>query len=306
MGITNSNARFLAQCRLDRVAFRDTLTIGHQQRYIDEPVVKGIAQLLGISADVNGICSEFYSDRFIRDCLGATSLKSLDYSDYEACDIVHDLSMPVSKELENRFDTVIDGGCLEHIFNAGEALANYMRMTRLHGHLILLTMANNHAGHGLYQFSPDFFYAALQPKYGFRIKRMVLEEHLYPSAELGHGQKFYEVVPREQIRGRIAFLSRRPVTIMVLAEKIGDFKCFFPWPVQHSYIEAYETSKTIGSETTVPSVRRRTGLGVLLRKIKKWLHDCLPVGMQIAIQGNGQYRDFLLKESINFRRIELP
>ena len=49
--------------------------------------------------------------------LGVVDLTVIDYSSFEGANYIHDLNYPVSANLSGRFDLVIDGGTLEHIFN---------------------------------------------------------------------------------------------------------------------------------------------------------------------------------------------
>jgi 2-polyprenyl-3-methyl-5-hydroxy-6-metoxy-1,4-benzoquinol methylase len=87
--------------------------------------------------------------------------------------IIHDLNKPVPKELEERFDVVLDGG-LEHVFDFPQAIENAMRMTKIGGHLILETPANNLCGNGFYQFSPELFFRVLDSGNGFELERLYL------------------------------------------------------------------------------------------------------------------------------------
>ena len=305
MGITNSNASFLARSRRQGVRFDRTLTIGRQQRYVDDATIVRLAHYLDRSVDARSVCSDPYIDSLLHEVLGVHTLDSLDYSDYEGCRLVHDLNTPVAEDLWGQFDVVIDGGCLEHIFNVPAAIENYMRMTRPGGHLFVFTMANNHSGHGLYQLGPDFFHAALQPQYGFHIHDIVLEEHPYPACELGDSHRFYSVAPRETVKGRIQFVSHKPVTIMVHAEKTGETAGFSPWPVQHSYLEAYRDGGTPPKPTPAPG-RRRTGLMVLARSIRSRMLRLLPIAIQTQLDSQRELKKRLLRDSRLFRRIELP
>jgi hypothetical protein len=91
---------------------------------------------------------------------------ALDASAYEGAEIIHDLNKPIPDELAGKFDLVIDGGTLEHVFDYPTALQNAMRMLRVGGHLFLITPTNNQCGHGFYQFSPELFYGLLTPANG--------------------------------------------------------------------------------------------------------------------------------------------
>ena len=48
---------------------------------------------------------------------GRHRIKAADASPYEDAQIVHDFNNPVPIRLHQRFDTIFDGGALEHIFN---------------------------------------------------------------------------------------------------------------------------------------------------------------------------------------------
>lgn len=80
--------------------------------------------------------------------------------------------MPAS--LHAKYDAVIDSGTPEHVFNFPVALASAMSMVRKGGYLFVVTMANNHCGHGFYQFSSELFFRALARENGFRIRCLLL------------------------------------------------------------------------------------------------------------------------------------
>ena len=49
--------------------------------------------------------------------LGAKSIDSIDFSDYENASIIHDLNIDLPNNLENKYSLVLDWGTLEHFFN---------------------------------------------------------------------------------------------------------------------------------------------------------------------------------------------
>ena len=82
-------------------------------------------------------------------------MQSMDFSDYESCDHTHDLNDPVPKELKGRFDVIVDGGTIEHVFNTSQALDNVFHMLKDDGVFISINGMTDWAGHGFYQFSPE-------------------------------------------------------------------------------------------------------------------------------------------------------
>jgi hypothetical protein len=114
-----------------------------------------------------------YSETFLR-YLGAQSVISMDFSDYEGAEIIHDLNTPVPCALENRFDFIFDGGTLEHVYNIPVAMGNIKSMLRCGGVFVSANAANNQLGHGIYQFCPELFWVAFGPESGFAIEQMAL------------------------------------------------------------------------------------------------------------------------------------
>ena len=89
----------------------------------------------------------------------AKSVDILDASAYQDANLIVDLNSPYSSP--NKFNTLIDSGTIEHVFDIKRCLFNYMTFLSPGGHLIISTPCNNLTGHGFYQFSPEFFYNAL-------------------------------------------------------------------------------------------------------------------------------------------------
>jgi hypothetical protein len=99
----------------------------------------------------------FISDLSLFRSLGFDSVESMDISDYEGCTVVHDLNTDAPSSLYGRYDTIIDGGSSEHIFNLPIAFKNYCRMLKVGGRMIHISPMVNWVNHGFYMFSPNFF-----------------------------------------------------------------------------------------------------------------------------------------------------
>lgn len=90
--------------------------------------------------------------------LGFREVYALDISDYEGANITFDLATScLPDDMMKRFDYIYDGGVLEHIFNAPQALLNISRMAKVGGRVIHDVPAGNWIDHGFYTFSPTFF-----------------------------------------------------------------------------------------------------------------------------------------------------
>ena len=111
----------------------------------DEDVPREMDRLAG----PDGFAEPFF------DLLGLPGIQSMDMSAYENCDVVHDLNEPPRDELRNRFDVIIDGGTIEHVFNTPQALDGVFHMLRDDGIFISINGMTGWAGHGFYQFSPE-------------------------------------------------------------------------------------------------------------------------------------------------------
>jgi hypothetical protein len=98
-----------------------------------------------------------YGDRFLFALMGLT-VHSLDVSAYEGADIVHDLNVPVPRELHGTYATVFDGGTLEHVFDLRTAFSNVAALTAPGGRVMHWSPCNNYVNHGFWQLSPRSFY----------------------------------------------------------------------------------------------------------------------------------------------------
>lgn len=100
--------------------------------------------------------------------LGARQVQTLDAFDPRA-DFPCDMNAPVPTDLHDRFNTIIDIGSLEHVFNTRQCLENLFRMLRRGGHILLQAPCNGYCGHGFHTFNPDAITGALESN-GFTIR----------------------------------------------------------------------------------------------------------------------------------------
>lgn len=233
MGIEIQTVKLLLLAKRIGVDFGEMLTIGRQD-------------VLVASADMISVFGQFgqrlndceagrlagrddrFSDALFRR-LGADRVDALDISSFEGATLVHDLNTPLPLEMTERFSVVFDGGTLEHVFNCTQALANYMALPRVGGHLLIAVPSNNEMGHGFYQFSPEFFFRTLTPDNGYRLHGVFVVP-MFQDADW--------LMARDpaSIGRRVGFNApRKPSYLFVIAERIADVPIFAGTPQQSDY-----------------------------------------------------------------------
>lgn len=226
MGLTLDLARMLLSSRHhgdtpSPTCFRRVLTIGRQQLYLRPNDLDRLESEFDIGGAFNGFRTEWgeFCEPFLRQIVDCESIDSIDHSDFEAATILHDLNQPVPAELHEQYDLVLDGGTLEHIFHLPTAISNYINMLAVGGTLVLGTNANNHCGHGFYQFSPELFFRVFSELNGFEKPTVVLVQHPFPGGELSSHTRCMVVTDPDELRQRVGLVNDQPTMIMVKARR---------------------------------------------------------------------------------------
>lgn len=101
----------------------------------------------------------FIDDVTLFSCLGFDTVHSCDISGEESPDFIIDLNRPVPAELHGRYDTVIDSGTIEHIFDLKNVLSNIHALLKTGGRAVFMTVpVSNYVDHGYHMFSPQLLY----------------------------------------------------------------------------------------------------------------------------------------------------
>lgn len=248
MALVFSTTSFLLDAYRRGVSFRHTLTLGRTQLYAVPREMERLQKSAGRELSETAFQTEFggFADAFLSSLLGIETLESLDYSAYQGASILHDMNQPIPSELEDRFDAVIDSGSIEHVFNFPVAIANCMKMVRRGGRLFIITVANNHCGHGFYQFSPELFFRLFKDCNGFRIERLLLLNHPFPGLELSSTQRFYTVKDPDEMRYRVGLVNDSPVMLLLEAERRSLEKVLSTSPQQSDYAILWESKQAEG------------------------------------------------------------
>lgn len=158
MGVDIQFARSLIQDHKHFAGKTDSVMLGRQgwavrKRY--NATLRRALKAADLPRDMNRLVSDDgFAEPFL-DMIGLPGIQSMDMSAYEGCDFVHDLNEPPRDELRGRFDVIIDGGTIEHVFNTPQALDAVFHMLRDDGVFISINGMTGWAGHGFYQFSPE-------------------------------------------------------------------------------------------------------------------------------------------------------
>jgi hypothetical protein len=247
MGILKQSLYGLIYAAEHGVSYKDTLMVGRHSLKLKSRTLKKMLQKYNSAKTYTS--TAVYAEDLFR-FFGANTVDSMDYSNYEGANIIHDFNMPVPASLKNKYTCVFDGGTLEHVFNYSAAIKNCMDMTAINGHLVLHTPANNYFGHGFYQFSPELFFSLLHEQNGFS------DTKIYMQNDWG---QWLEVVSPYILKERAEFCcSSKPNTLMfVISKKIA------PVPeslivLQSDYVTAWD--KASGKSRDEESEVKELGL----------------------------------------------
>lgn len=205
MGIDVHGLNFLRLAHKRQGDFGKTATLGRQEVHIPR---KKLARITGSGtlSDYTGYCEPLLEHEF-----GASLVESYDASSYENATYVRDLNSPFDPPA--LYDTVIDAGTLEHVFNISTALSNVAGMCRVGGQIIHILPGNNFSGHGFWQFSPELFFSLYSADNGFS------DTEVY-AAELRDEQHWFQAEAPKNGK-RIVLTSRGPMYVLCRTVRQG-------------------------------------------------------------------------------------
>lgn len=237
MGLDTNGIKFLLSCRKSGSRFGKTLMIGRQILNLDFSELKHDLSGFGLyesDQQVEKLLSDHngYSESLLR-LLGSDVIDSLDYSNYEGANLLHDMNLPIPEEWKGKYQTVLESGSIEHIFNFPVSIKNCMEMVAPGGDLIIITPVNNIMGHGFYQFSPEVFYRVLNERNGFDLDRMFIFEY---SPE----EKWYRVEDPKKVKQRVELMNSSATYLCVRAKRLSGGTVLENFPQQSDYEDAWE------------------------------------------------------------------
>jgi hypothetical protein len=136
------------------------LQLGKQSLYLTYRQLKNLADQMdfSLSPAVPSNIDLKLDDKSFFHALGFAEVQSLEFSTTEGADYTWDLNIPISQELDSKFDMVYDGGTLEHVFNLPVALSNICKMLKIEGRIIHDSPTSGYLDHGFTSLQPTLFY----------------------------------------------------------------------------------------------------------------------------------------------------
>ena len=224
MAISYEVAEHLFKLRSYGYQFGNVLTLGRQKLCV---APKDIARLARKYLHVYNKVSISDSEQLLT-FLGATRIVSVDKTEKEGATCCVDLNAPGDWDIQiNQFDTIIDCGTLEHIFNAPLMLRCIARNLKVRAAYIGAIPANGYYGHGFYQFSSEFWFRLFN-KQDYKVDVQSLSFGLF-------GRKLYSVTDPKSVGVRATYLSSRPTLHIVTAQRIANVSQFNSYPIQSDY-----------------------------------------------------------------------
>lgn len=199
--------------------------------------------------------NSFYADEIILKKFKAESLVTIDNSDFEKANLIIDLNEPLKDKI-NQYDTVIDFGTSEHVFNVSECLKNISKLCKINGNIIHSLPANNNCGHGFWQFSPELFFSIYSEKNGYQNTEVFI-------FDLTEREYIWKVEKQNQGE-RIELNSDIPLYIACKTMKIKDKDLHVQ---QSDYVFRWEDKKDN------KDVSKKNVLSKFLKKIKVNIKD---------------------------------
>lgn len=158
MGVSFHGIRFL-EAAARAAPLGDVLTFGRQNLNVSRDAISR-----HFKRDI-ALDDTVFAEQFMCRYLGANSVSSIDFSDFEGATFTGDLNREI--DIGKQFDTIVDFGTSEHVFDAAAAFRNAIRLCKIGGRIIHNLPSNSACGHGFYQFSPELFFSLYTEHNGF-------------------------------------------------------------------------------------------------------------------------------------------
>ena len=211
--------------------------------------------------------------------LGFSEVYAVDKFQEDNPNILFDLNEEMLPyELFQKFDYVLDGGTLEHIFNVSQAIKNMANMVKIGGYIIHISPAGGYVDHGFYSFSPTM-YQDFYTGNKFNIKKIDLG--FYFDKKQGKDWKvtysqdcrlyhnWIELNEYIQVINKLDSVGR--IMIWCIAQRLENNKCEI-YPVQTAYcqkkpkyiIEVNKKPKTFDMQKVIKFIEANSNMKISL------------------------------------------
>lgn len=255
MGIGRAELDVLLAARRAGVSFTRTLMVSRQELHCSHGDVAAAFAAAGFDPPP---AASRWADPVLR-ALGCEELTCSDASPYEGADLIIDLNDP-PHEPPGQFDLVLECGTLEHVYFAPAALRFLARLVTPGGVLLAVAPCDGWAGHGFYQFSPEWFHRALSKDAGFSYCKVAL------AIEGRRGTSWFRVEDAADAGRRIEFAPRGRTSLAVCARRdTAGLEGTERPPVQSDYARAWDGGASAVRRSRIPAPLRRRAL-----RLRRW------------------------------------
>ena len=248
MGITFQSFDLLKKNIEELGKLGDVLTLGRLGNQIDKKSLK----LLDL--ENNSSFAQEYSERILIDYLGANLCDSLDKSNFEGANIICDMNEEL-KDINKKYDTIIDIGTSEHIFNINQNLSNISKLCKKGGRIIHCLPTNNQCGHGFWQFSPELFFSLYNEANGYTSTKLYLIDV--------YDKRNYWQITKQHNDERLELNSFTPLYIFV--STIKKFEDTFQKAQQSDYEYAWDNKLKDNNIYT----KKKSSSSIMWKRIKE-------------------------------------
>jgi len=257
MALNFLDASLLLACAPRLAAGGDVLMLGRQANALETADLAVLEQHYGLALSALAGSTQPWSEAFFQR-LGAAKVESLDYSDYEGAALIHDMNQPWPTGLPpKQYNLVYDGGTLEHVFHLPQALLNAMSLVKPGGVFVGASPCDGWLGHGFHQLQPELFFRFFTPERGFKLHGVWLGE-FKPDASRARLFKLHDPAVTG-LRNHVP--GKRPLAILVCAEKVAEVSMPQSWPSQSNYTAMWQPASLNGpaaaGKPVGPNLRQR-------------------------------------------------
>jgi len=235
MGIDLHNLGLLAHARDLGASFARTIGIGRQAVFVDRRELeqhRRLRHLPPLREPARAAGTPRYFEPLLQQWLAAEQADSVDASAYENATLLHDMNLPLPATgvARSSYDAVLDFGCLEHVFDFPTAWRNCVDLCKVGGHILHSLPANNLAGHGFYQFSPELFFNLYREQNGFDLRGLWFALKADP-------KHWWQVADPAGVKRRVTLRNAHEVYLLVIARKLAE-PARLPPPQQSDYAQS--------------------------------------------------------------------